>query len=101
MPRYRYDRLMDLGWKVLIPVGLVWTMVTAAFVLIDETGGLPAGTRIGLAAAAAVVLLGLLLAGSRSDDPDAVTAPTPRAVDRDEAPEVAAGATDDREEVSP
>jgi len=76
MPRYRYDRLMDLGWKVLIPVGLVWTMVTAAFVLIDETGGLPAGTRIGLAAAAAVVLLGLLLASARSDDPEA-TAPTP------------------------
>jgi len=101
MPRYRYDRLMDLGWKVLIPVGLVWTMVTAAFVLIDETGGLPAGTRIGLAAAAAVVLLGLLLASARSDDPEAITAPTPRAVDRDEAPEVAAGATDDREEVSP
>jgi hypothetical protein len=33
LPRTRYHRLMDLGWKVLIPVALVWTMVTAAFVL--------------------------------------------------------------------
>jgi NADH-quinone oxidoreductase subunit H len=100
LPRYRYDRLMALGWKVLIPVGLVWTMVTATFVLIDETGGLPAGTRLGLGAAAVVVLLGVLLAGSRDDDPEAVTAPTPRVVDRAEAPEVDPDELDDREEVA-
>jgi NADH-quinone oxidoreductase subunit H len=36
LPRYRYHRLMDLGWKVLIPVALVWTLVTAAFVLLER-----------------------------------------------------------------
>jgi NADH-quinone oxidoreductase subunit H len=29
MPRLRYDRLMWLGWKRLIPAALVWIMVTA------------------------------------------------------------------------
>ena len=32
-PRYRYDQLMRLGWKVLIPVTIVWIIVTALMVL--------------------------------------------------------------------
>lgn len=31
-PRYRYDQIMYLGWKVLIPVTLVWIMGVALFV---------------------------------------------------------------------
>ncbi len=32
-PRYRYDQLMRLGWKVLIPITIVWVIVTSLMVL--------------------------------------------------------------------
>ncbi len=32
-PRYRYDQLMRLGWKVLIPMTIIWVIVTALMVM--------------------------------------------------------------------
>jgi NADH-quinone oxidoreductase subunit H len=36
VPRFRYDRLMSFGWKTLIPVALLWILITAASVVLPS-----------------------------------------------------------------
>lgn len=46
LPRYRYDQLMRLGWKVFLPLTLIWVVVTAGVLL--YAGALPTtGAAVG------------------------------------------------------
>jgi NADH-quinone oxidoreductase subunit H len=38
-PRYRYDQIMRLGWKIFIPVTLVWLVVSASGCRRPSTSG--------------------------------------------------------------
>lgn len=60
LPRIRYDRLMHLGWRVMLPLGLVWVLATAFMVLVNTQ--LDARQRVTVAiggVVAAIVLYAL------------------------------------------
>jgi NADH-quinone oxidoreductase subunit H len=55
LPRLRFDRLMDFGWKVLIPVAFGWVAVTGVVLVVDFD--LPRPVLLGAIGVLVVLLL--------------------------------------------
>ncbi|SIO27786.1 NADH dehydrogenase subunit H [Rhodovulum sp. ES.010] len=47
VPRYRYDQLMRLGWKVFLPMSLIWVVVVAFLAKFELFGGAYARWAVG------------------------------------------------------
>ena len=75
LPRMRYDQFMKFGWKVLIPVSIVWILIVAtARVLRDEVVLTTRELLIGGAVAIAILLIVSWVFQSRSDRRAAIRA---------------------------
>jgi NADH-quinone oxidoreductase subunit H len=88
LPRVRYDQFMHLGWKVLIPINLVWILaVTSIHVLRDRNWPAWKATSVPLAVVLLLVVVPALMViegasarrsarNSAADDEDARLVPT-------------------------
>jgi len=68
LPRFRYDQLMNLGWKVLIPLSLAWLMLLAAINIgrdRDWNAGVVVGASFALLVVGWVAFTGALRVGQR------------------------------------
>jgi len=75
LPRMRYDQFMRLGWKVLVPISLVWIVAVALVRALNNSGGFSRNQFLTIfgVVLGVLVLLSLLLPDRKvAEDPNAV-----------------------------
>jgi NADH-quinone oxidoreductase subunit H len=76
LPRLRYDQFMAFGWKVLIPISVVWIVAVAAIRVVELRGGFDRTWFIVAAAVLGVLVVVLLFFEDRSEpEPEAEREP--------------------------
>jgi len=64
-PRFRYDQLMNVGWKFLIPIGMAWIPISAAVHIFD----IRRVVLVGAGAVVGIIILTLFLP-TKGQEPD-------------------------------
>jgi len=58
LPRLRYDQFMKFGWKVLIPVSLIWILIVASLRVLQQQGA-PRSAILAFAAGVVIIVMAL------------------------------------------
>ena len=58
LPRLRYDQFMKYGWKVLIPVSLIWILIVASLRVLQQQGA-PRAAILAFAAGVVIIVMAI------------------------------------------